>query len=213
MEIVLSPSELLELSAFIYFFKLNLLTTANTSWLEFQWAERPRRRLCCTFLNDTWVWPSAAATIMERWQSARCRCSRQNASPCMRRVNLWPWSSRQLRFCRPRSELKQMILQFAPRKPATFTFIFRQSKAFCVPSHKDPLPCTTAKPGFVLQACTESQQLLQPFYRVDVVLSFKETNHKMHWSMENTLPCAGECAAHQHIKLKWWLIIGWYFDH
>ncbi|XP_075897792.1 ciliated left-right organizer protein containing ZP-N domains homolog isoform X2 [Nelusetta ayraudi] len=37
--------------------------------------------------------------------------------------------------------------------------------------------------------CTEKHQLLQPFYRVDVVLSFKETNHKMHWSVENTLPC------------------------
>lgn len=148
MEILMSPSELLDLSAFTYlpfffFFKLYLLVTANTSWFEFQWPERPRRRLCCTFLNDTWVWPSAAATIMERWQSARCRCSRQTASPCMRRVNLWPWSSRQLRFCRPRSELKQMTLQFT----ATFTFIFRKSKAFCVPSHKDPLLCTTAKPG------------------------------------------------------------------
>ncbi|XP_078144210.1 ciliated left-right organizer protein containing ZP-N domains homolog [Centroberyx gerrardi] len=32
-------------------------------------------------------------------------------------------------------------------------------------------------------------QLWQPFYRVDVVLTFKETNHKMHWTMENTLPC------------------------
>ncbi|XP_063063701.1 uncharacterized protein C1orf127 homolog isoform X2 [Engraulis encrasicolus] len=30
---------------------------------------------------------------------------------------------------------------------------------------------------------------LQPFFRVDAVLSFKETNHKMHWTMENTLPC------------------------
>ncbi|XP_073327059.1 uncharacterized protein ciroz [Pagrus major] len=39
------------------------------------------------------------------------------------------------------------------------------------------------------KACTDSKQLLQPFYRVDVVLTFKETNHKMHWTMENTLPC------------------------
>ncbi|KAL2103547.1 hypothetical protein ACEWY4_000415 [Coilia grayii] len=31
--------------------------------------------------------------------------------------------------------------------------------------------------------------LLQHFFRVDAVLSFKETNHKMHWTMENTLPC------------------------
>ncbi|XP_026188653.1 ciliated left-right organizer protein containing ZP-N domains homolog isoform X2 [Mastacembelus armatus] len=37
--------------------------------------------------------------------------------------------------------------------------------------------------------CMESKQLVQPFYRVDVVLTFKETNHKMHWTMENTLPC------------------------
>ncbi|KAK2897767.1 hypothetical protein Q8A73_014147 [Channa argus] len=37
----------------------------------------------------------------------------------------------------------------------------------------------------------ESKQLLQPFYRVDVVLTFKETNHIMHWTMENTLPCTG----------------------
>lgn len=59
----------------------------------------------------------------------------------------------------------------------------------------------------VLQACAENQQLLQPFYRLDVVLSFKETSHKMHWSVENTLPCTGECGAHQHIKLKWCLII------
>lgn len=58
------------------------------------------------------------------------------------------------------------------------------------------------------QACAEDQRLLQPFYRVDVVLSFKETNHKMHWSVENTRPCAGECGSHQHIKRKWWLITG-----
>ncbi|XP_068996595.1 uncharacterized protein C1orf127 homolog isoform X1 [Embiotoca jacksoni] len=37
--------------------------------------------------------------------------------------------------------------------------------------------------------CTDGKQLLQPFYRVDVVLTFRETNHKMHWTMENTLPC------------------------
>ncbi|XP_035807352.2 uncharacterized protein C1orf127 homolog [Amphiprion ocellaris] len=37
--------------------------------------------------------------------------------------------------------------------------------------------------------CADSKQLMQPFYRADVVLTFKETNHKMHWSMENTLPC------------------------
>lgn len=49
--------------------------------------------------------------------------------------------------------------------------------------------------GFVLQACPVSKRLLQPFYRVGVVLSFKETNHKMQWSIENTLPCTGEPAA------------------
>ncbi|XP_053280160.1 uncharacterized protein C1orf127 homolog [Pleuronectes platessa] len=39
------------------------------------------------------------------------------------------------------------------------------------------------------KTCTDSKQLLQSFYRVDVVLTFKETNHKMHWTMENTMPC------------------------
>ncbi|XP_049436972.1 uncharacterized protein C1orf127 homolog isoform X2 [Epinephelus fuscoguttatus] len=39
------------------------------------------------------------------------------------------------------------------------------------------------------KTCTDNKQLLQPFYRVDVVLTFKETNHKMQWTMENTLPC------------------------
>ncbi|XP_042561565.1 uncharacterized protein C1orf127 homolog isoform X2 [Clupea harengus] len=41
------------------------------------------------------------------------------------------------------------------------------------------------------KSCTGGvgEELLQPFFRVDVVLSFKETNHKMHWTMENTLPC------------------------
>ncbi|XP_037335498.2 uncharacterized protein C1orf127 homolog [Pungitius pungitius] len=41
------------------------------------------------------------------------------------------------------------------------------------------------------KTCAERKQFLQPFYRVDVVLTFKETNHKMHWTMENTLPCTG----------------------
>nr|XP_046253593.1 uncharacterized protein C1orf127 homolog [Scatophagus argus] len=45
------------------------------------------------------------------------------------------------------------------------------------------------------KACADSKQLLQPFYRVDVVLTFKETNHKMHWTMENTLPCTVRPAA------------------
>ncbi|XP_063745943.1 uncharacterized protein C1orf127 homolog [Eleginops maclovinus] len=39
------------------------------------------------------------------------------------------------------------------------------------------------------KTCADSKRLLQPFYQVDVVLTFKETNHKMQWSMENTLPC------------------------
>ncbi|CDQ71724.1 unnamed protein product [Oncorhynchus mykiss] len=40
--------------------------------------------------------------------------------------------------------------------------------------------------------CPTDDRLAQPFYRVDVVLTFKETNHKMYWTMENTLPCTGE---------------------
>uniref|UniRef100_A0A8C4IL23 Si:ch211-129o18.4 n=1 Tax=Dicentrarchus labrax TaxID=13489 RepID=A0A8C4IL23_DICLA len=51
------------------------------------------------------------------------------------------------------------------------------------------------------KACADSKQLLQPFYRVDVVLTFKETNHKMHWTMENTLPCTAR-AAESHITLS-----------
>ncbi|CAK6951274.1 uncharacterized protein C1orf127 homolog [Scomber scombrus] len=39
------------------------------------------------------------------------------------------------------------------------------------------------------KVCADNKQLWQPFYRVDVVLTFKETDHKMHWTMENTLPC------------------------
>ncbi|GLD45923.1 uncharacterized protein AKAME5_000036400 [Lates japonicus] len=45
------------------------------------------------------------------------------------------------------------------------------------------------------KTCVDSKQLLQLFYRVDVVLTFKETNHKMHWTMENTLPCTAGPAA------------------
>ncbi|XP_076019556.1 ciliated left-right organizer protein containing ZP-N domains homolog [Genypterus blacodes] len=44
------------------------------------------------------------------------------------------------------------------------------------------------------KACTGDEQLQQPFYRLDVVLTFKETNHQMHWSMENTLPCTDGAA-------------------
>ncbi|XP_056240980.1 uncharacterized protein C1orf127 homolog [Seriola aureovittata] len=45
------------------------------------------------------------------------------------------------------------------------------------------------------KTCADSKLLLQSFYRVDVVLTFKETNHKMHWTMENTLPCTAAPAA------------------
>ncbi|KAM3618596.1 uncharacterized protein V6R79_022163 [Siganus canaliculatus] len=54
------------------------------------------------------------------------------------------------------------------------------------------------------KACTDDKQLQQPFYRVDTVLTFRETNHKMHWTMENTLPCTDTTALsalnyqHQH---------------
>ncbi|KAK2885488.1 hypothetical protein Q8A67_016325 [Cirrhinus molitorella] len=30
----------------------------------------------------------------------------------------------------------------------------------------------------------------QNFYKVDAVLTFKETNHKMHWTLENNSPCS-----------------------
>nr|XP_040050226.1 uncharacterized protein C1orf127 homolog [Gasterosteus aculeatus aculeatus] len=47
------------------------------------------------------------------------------------------------------------------------------------------------------KTCGDRKQFLQPFYRVDVVLTFKETNHKTHWTMENTLPCtAGPAVPH-----------------
>ncbi|XP_076874592.1 ciliated left-right organizer protein containing ZP-N domains homolog [Brachyhypopomus gauderio] len=41
--------------------------------------------------------------------------------------------------------------------------------------------------------CTdkESNDLRQAFFRIDVVLAFKETNNKMAWTMENTSPCLG----------------------
>ncbi|XP_029291570.1 ciliated left-right organizer protein containing ZP-N domains homolog isoform X2 [Cottoperca gobio] len=45
------------------------------------------------------------------------------------------------------------------------------------------------------KTCAGSKRLLQPFYRVDVVLTFKQTNHKMQWTMENTLPCTAIPAA------------------
>ncbi|XP_065141646.1 uncharacterized protein ciroz [Paramisgurnus dabryanus] len=36
----------------------------------------------------------------------------------------------------------------------------------------------------------EGKKLQQTFYKIDAVLTFKETNHKMHWTMENTSPCS-----------------------
>ncbi|XP_057175835.1 uncharacterized protein C1orf127 homolog [Triplophysa rosa] len=36
----------------------------------------------------------------------------------------------------------------------------------------------------------EGEKLLQFFYKIDAVLTFKETNHKMHWTLENTSPCS-----------------------
>ncbi|KAG7323641.1 hypothetical protein KOW79_013343 [Hemibagrus wyckioides] len=36
----------------------------------------------------------------------------------------------------------------------------------------------------------DSEDLLQSFFRVDVVLTFKETNYRMLWTMENTSPCS-----------------------
>ncbi|XP_047459705.1 uncharacterized protein C1orf127 homolog [Mugil cephalus] len=44
------------------------------------------------------------------------------------------------------------------------------------------------------KACVDSERLLQPFYRVDVELTFKEAIHTMHWTMENTLPCIASSA-------------------
>ncbi|KAM8863819.1 uncharacterized protein ciroz [Spinachia spinachia] len=44
------------------------------------------------------------------------------------------------------------------------------------------------------KTCADRKQFLQPFYRVDVVLTFKETNPKLHWTMENTLPCTARVA-------------------
>ncbi|XP_053542164.1 uncharacterized protein C1orf127 homolog isoform X3 [Ictalurus punctatus] len=40
----------------------------------------------------------------------------------------------------------------------------------------------------------EGENLQQPFFRIDVVLTFKETNNRMFWTMENTSPCS-----HDHI--------------
>ncbi|XP_060749347.1 uncharacterized protein C1orf127 homolog isoform X1 [Tachysurus vachellii] len=42
------------------------------------------------------------------------------------------------------------------------------------------------------QKCADkdSENLLQSFFRVDIVLTFKETNYRMLWTMENTSPCS-----------------------
>ncbi|XP_037397375.1 uncharacterized protein C1orf127 homolog [Pygocentrus nattereri] len=41
--------------------------------------------------------------------------------------------------------------------------------------------------------CTDKEDanLQQSFFRIDIVLTFKETNNKMLWTMENTSPCSG----------------------
>ncbi|XP_051947718.1 uncharacterized protein C1orf127 homolog [Xyrauchen texanus] len=36
----------------------------------------------------------------------------------------------------------------------------------------------------------EGDKLQQNVYKIDAVLTFKETNHKMHWTLENTSPCS-----------------------
>ncbi|XP_029102921.1 uncharacterized protein ciroz [Scleropages formosus] len=38
------------------------------------------------------------------------------------------------------------------------------------------------------------KQLIQPFFRVDAVLTFKETPHHLVWSLENLLPCTESSA-------------------
>ncbi|KAK3547823.1 hypothetical protein QTP86_031980 [Hemibagrus guttatus] len=43
----------------------------------------------------------------------------------------------------------------------------------------------------------DSENLMQSFFRVDVVLTFKETNYRMLWTMENTSPCSRPLKLHQ----------------
>lgn len=45
---------------------------------------------------------------------------------------------------------------------------------------------------------------MQTFYKIDAVLTFKETNHKMYWTMENSSPCSGKSLAkwQKHVKRK-----------
>lgn len=61
-----------------------------------------------------------------------------------------------------------------------------------------------------LQPCADNKHLPQACHRVDV-LTFKETNHKMHWSMENIVPSEGECADDEHSKTKevinYWMLL------
>ncbi|KAM9445359.1 uncharacterized protein C1orf127 [Clarias gariepinus] len=38
----------------------------------------------------------------------------------------------------------------------------------------------------------EDENLQQSYFRIDVVLSFKETNNRMLWTMENTSPCSSQ---------------------
>ncbi|XP_051735832.1 uncharacterized protein C1orf127 homolog isoform X2 [Ctenopharyngodon idella] len=42
----------------------------------------------------------------------------------------------------------------------------------------------------------EGEKLQQNFYKIDAVLTFKETNHKMLWTMENTSPCSEMLKSH-----------------
>ncbi|KAK7129047.1 hypothetical protein R3I94_017310 [Phoxinus phoxinus] len=42
----------------------------------------------------------------------------------------------------------------------------------------------------------EGETLQQNFYKIDAVLTFKETNQKMHWTMENTSPCSEMLKSH-----------------
>ncbi|XP_016112431.1 uncharacterized protein C1orf127-like isoform X2 [Sinocyclocheilus grahami] len=43
------------------------------------------------------------------------------------------------------------------------------------------------------------EKLQQNFYKIDAVLTFKEANHKMHWTMENTSPCSEILKSHLHL--------------
>ncbi|XP_056896967.1 uncharacterized protein C1orf127 homolog isoform X3 [Takifugu flavidus] len=83
-------------------------------------------------------------------------------------------------------ETSQFVTLTIPSAQILQTKVSRTGSCFhCIFPNKGP----SLSRGFVLQACPDSKRLLQPFYRVGVLLSFKETNHKMQWSIENTLPC------------------------